>query len=279
LGNRTIQNPLGISVFKALENSAGQPVYFLPIATDDLAGYSAALKALERDERPYFRIPTTEDEAIKDLIAGHVVAQSAPIRGRECMGVVGTSASSVVVKYGKKDDGDNWTGFVEQKPGSSPAVYTNVTIPGATLITDGIRAGDELRSNFGVDSFGEDTYDSATVDEVIDEETLVLVSPGMDAAIGDSDNLQRIQLVRLLTLDEQAETLRDISAALANRRMSNVFQDIGSSLPAYVFAAAVAGLASSVAPHQPITNYTLNGFNDESGSLRGFTPPQLDRFA
>jgi hypothetical protein len=279
LGNTTVQNPLGISVFKALENSAGQPVYFLPIKSDDIVGYAAALPALERDERPYFKIPTTEDKAINDLFVGHVAAQSAPIRGRECMGIVGTEIDPVALLYSKKDSGDSWTGYVEVKPGSNPAVYTNVTIPGATLLTSGIRAGDEFRSDFGVDAFGADIYESALIDEVIDEETLVLVSPGMATTIGSSSSLQRIQVARLLTLDEQASTLRDISSAFANRRFSNVFQDIGSSRPPYVFAAALAGLASSVAPHQPLTTYTLNGFDDEVGSSRGFTPDQLDVIA
>lgn len=279
LGKVTTPNPLGISVYKALQNSAGQAVFFLPIASDDLAGYTAALAPLERDERPYFRVPTTTDEAIKDLFASHVTSQSSPNKGRECMGIVATASASTSLMYNKKGDGSNWTGYVEAKPGVSPEIFTNISVPGATFLTDGVRAGDQVRCNFGVDAFGEDTYETVTVDEVIDEENIVAVSPGFSEAIGDVDNLQRIQVVRLLTLDEQAAVLRDTSEALFNRRISNVFQDIGSDLPAYVFAAAVAGLASSVAPHQPITNYTLVGFNDEDGSQVGFTPEQLDLIA
>lgn len=279
LGDTSAQNPLGAGVFAALENAAGQSVYFLPIKSDDIDGYLAALAALERDNRPYFFVPCTSDEATREAITGFINAQSAPINARECMGVYGIDVDPVALKYNTKGSGGNWTGYVEATPGSSPPVYATAIVPGATFLLDGIRPGDEFRSDFGVDAFGNPTYSAATVSEVADEETLILVSPGMSGAIGSSGNLQRIQVARLLTLDEQATALMQQSAAVANRRISTVFQDIGSSAPPFVHAAAIAGLASSVAPHQPITSYTVNGFGDATGSVRGFTPDQLDVIA
>lgn len=279
LGSITIDNPLGLCVYKALENAAGSSVFFVPVGTNDLAGYTLALRALERDERVYFRVPATNDEAIKDLVAAHVNAQSEKTKGHECMGIVGTDFDPIKTLYGTKTGGENWTGYVEQEEGSDPAVYTIGTIPGATLLTDGVRAGDEVRSLFGVDALGNDIYESAIIQEVVDEENFILVSPGFSEAVGSSSSLQRVQVVRALTLDEQAQVMKEISEAFANRRVANVVQEIGSEYPAYVMAAAVAGLAGSVVPHQPLTNYTVNGFNDQSGSLIGFTPDQLDLIA
>lgn len=278
LGKATVANPIGLGVQKALENSGGQPVYWVAVQSDDLEGYQIALQELEKNPTPYFRVPLSSDEAILDLIQGHVSSEASDETGHRCMGVVATGLSTVVTKYGAKGTGENWTGYVAVEPGSSPATYTRVTVPGALFVTDGIRAGDEFRTNFGVDAYGNDTWGSKLVNEVIDEENLVLAS-GYDSAVGDVDHLQRIQIVRTLTKDEQADLAAAQSTAFSSRRTCNVLCDIPMDIPWYFAAAALAGLASSVVPHQPITNYTLNGFNDQVGPYRRFTPTQLDRIA
>jgi hypothetical protein len=280
MGKVTSSNPLGLGVQKALENSGGQPVYFISIASDDLEGYQDALEALESDSRPYFRVVLTHDEAIQDLLASHVTAESSEEKSNHfCVGMVSSLIPSVVTKYGAKTNGDNWTGYVAVEPGSSPAIYTRVNIAGADFIEDSIRPGDEVRTNFGADAFGNATYDSALVDLVIDAENLILAGSGFAAAVGASDDLQQIQVVRLLTRDEQADLAMAKPEAFSNRRVVNVLCDMPLDVPGYFMAAAVAGLASSVAPHQPITNYTVAGFNDQTGAYRRYTPTQQDRIA
>lgn len=279
LGKVSVDNPLGLGVQKALENSAGQPVYFVSVPSDDLEGYQSALQALESDPRPYFRVPMTTDESIFDLVAAHVTSEASDERGNRCIGVVASLIDTIVTKYGVKSDGDNWTGYVAIEPGSSPAIYTRLNVEGANFIEDVIRPGDQLRTSFGADAFGNATYKTAIIDEVIDAENIILKSPGFAAAIGTSDDLQQIQIVRLLTQDEQANLAKAKSEAFSNRRILNVLCDMPMTIPWYFAAAGLAGLASSVVPHQPITNYTLNGFNDQVGAYRRFTPTQLDHIA
>lgn len=279
LGKVQKENPLAMGVQKALENSAGQPVYFVSIPTNDLEGYQSALEVLESDPRPYFRVPMSEDESILDLVTAHINAEASDEKGNRCMGIVASIIPTTDALYDKKENEDNWTGYVAIEPGSSPAIYTRLTVPGAEFLTDSIRPGDQLRANFGVDALGAVTYDSVLIDQVIDEENIILQSPGFSAPVGASDDLQQIQIIRLLTKDEQAELARAKSEAFANRRIANVLCDMPIDMPWYFGAAALAGLASSVVPHQPITNYTVNGFNDQVAAYRKFTPTQLDLIA
>jgi hypothetical protein len=279
LGRVRKDNPLAMGVYKALLNSGGQTVFFVSIDSDDEEGYRAALEALEVDPRPYFRVPMTHDEAILDLFQAHVAAEASDEKGNRCMGVAACLVPTVSKLYSKKQNGDNWVGYVAIEPGSSPAIYTRVTVPGAEFIDDGVRPGDHFRTSFGVDALGAETFSTVLVEEVIDAENLILKTPGFSEAVGTSSSLQRVEIVRVLTRDEQAAIMKAKSESFADRRTSNVLCNFPLDMPSYFVAAAVAGLASSVVPHQPITSYTLNGFDDQVGEYRGFTPTQLDLIA
>lgn len=279
LGKTIESNPLAYGVLKTLENSGGTPVYFISLQSDDLEGYQAALEPLEIDPTPYERVVLTKEQAVLDLLKGHIMSEASDETGNRCIGVIATGLDSIKVIYDKKADGDNWTGYVAVEPGSNPAIYTRVTAPGATFITDGIRPGFEYRTLFGVDAFGNPTYVAVKVDEVVDEENLILVDPGYSQAVGSSGSLQQFQIAQTLTKDEQAVVMAGLSEAFKTRRIYNVFADFPIECEHYFAACAVAGLASSVAPHQPITNYTITGFGDHKGTQKRFTPTQLNKMA
>lgn len=278
-GKVNSQNPIALGVNNVLLNSAGQTCYFITVGSDDLAGYQAALEVLETDPTPYFRLVMSSDADVLALLKAHVKAQSATEIGNRCMGIVASDFPTTITKYDKKSNGDNWTGYVAVEPGSSPAIYTRLNVAGATFITDGIRAGDELRTLFGADAFGNETYSSVLISSVIDEENIILVSPGFSAAVGGVGNLQRIQIVRSLTQDEQAIEAKKLSESFADSKVVNVFPDIPLDDDTFYLAAAIAGLASSVAPHQPITEYVITGYSSQKATKKRFTETQLDVIA
>lgn len=278
LGKVVEENPMAYAMDKALANSGGQTVFYVTVATDDIDGYRAALAAHETDLQGYMVVPLSEDLAIRDLIDAHITNMSAEGGAKRCIAFVPGILDEVTTKYGAKESGENWTGYVWEDPENS-GEFTYVTIPGATLITDGIRPTDFLRTSFGVDALGEDTYSAKEIDEVIDEETLRLKAPGFSAAVGSAVSLQRVQIVRNLSYDEQAQAAEADAESLKNRRVYCVFPDFPIECAWQFLAAAVAGLASSVAPHQPITNSSLNGFSDHDGVRKRFTPTQLDTMA
>jgi hypothetical protein len=283
-GKLVPENPIAYGVFKALQNSGGTRVYFVPVDEDNLDGYNRAFDATLNEVTAYYIVPMSSDERIIQAAKGHVMSASDEMVARERIAIVNQSFSPVTMLYDKLADGATaWTGYVEMAPGSEPAVYNRVTVPGASLLTDRVRAGDTFRSNFTVDALGNDVYQSFKVVEVLDEQTLRLESPAFSAPVGSESSPRRIQIVRNLTKREQAEKIAASSERLGVRRVVNVWPDIlrdgDLSVAGYFAAAAIAGLKSGVAPHQPVTNVILNGFTRADRSTPYFTMTDLNIIA
>ena len=282
LGSAVPSNPLSYAVYQALLNSNGQPVNFVPVATDDLSGYTAALHPLESSDIAYFIVPLSSSQDVINLVKGHVDSLSGTAKQKERIAIVSEAFNSTVTLYNLNGSGTAWTGYVSGT--GSPTVYTQVTVPGATFIDSGIRAGDVLNSNFTADAYGNPVYQSAVIASVTDQQHLVLVSPGFSAAVGSSGSLQRISITRTLSKDEQATAIAAASSALGDRRVYNVWPDqlvdaSGVTVAGFHAAAAIGALKSSVAPQQGITNYALNGFSSVLRSTGYFTPTQLNTIA
>jgi hypothetical protein len=282
LGRIIPENPLAYGVYKALLNSAGRTVYAVAVSSDDVAGYTSALSVTEGEPRAYYMVPLSNDEQIIQLFKSHVISMSDPERAMERQAYVNAPFSSIEKLYDDKGEtGQKWSGYVTQ--GSIIGEYNFVTIPDAQLLSDGIRVGDIFRSNFSIDSFGNEVYESFVIANVVDETHLELATPAFSDAVGSPELPKRVQIVRNLTKEEQASKIAANSSKLGHRRVVNIWPDYaidGNKNVSGVFvAAAVAGLKSSVAPHQPLTNVTLNGFTDITRSSSFFTPTQLNKIA
>jgi hypothetical protein len=281
LGEIVPENPLAYGVYKALMNSAGHTVYAAAIETDDVLGYATALESTEGEAKGYYMVPMTKDETIINLFKSHVIALSDPEKSMERIAIVNKEFNPIADIYYKKPNADErWSGYVSL--GSSGA-YNLVTIPEATLLSDGVRVGDLFRSNFAVTTSGEEVYEEYEITNIIDEQNLELQTPAFADVVGDSDSFKMVQIVRSLNRDEQAIAIAANSAELGSRRVVNIWPDYAydnnQRVEGYFIAAAVAGLKASVAPHQPLTNVTLNGFTDITRSSGYFTPTQLNKIA
>ena len=283
IGKAIPENPVAYAVLKALQNSAGTKVYYVPVDEESVDGYNRAFDATLYEGSAYYIVPTTGDQQVLQAAKSHVLAASDETRARERIAIVSESFSSVIDLYNKKADGQAWVGYVSMAAGSSPAVYNRVTVPGASFLTDGIRPGDLFRSDFTVNAFGQEVYQSFRIVSVSDEENLVLESPAFATAVGSSINPRRVQIVRALSKNEQALYIAGNSEAYGSRRVVNVWpdflQDGDRYVDGYFGAAAVAGLKSGVAPHKPLTNVILNGFTKADRSTPYFTLSQLNTIA
>jgi hypothetical protein len=283
-GKLVPENPIAYGVLKALQNSGGTRVYFVPVDEDNLDGYNRAFDSTLNEVTAYYIVPMTNDERIIQAAKAHVVNASDEMVARERVAIVNQTFSPTTMIYDKQADGEtSWTGYVEMAPGTSPAVYSRVTVPGASLLTDRVRAGDNFRSNFTMDALGNDVYQSFKIVEVIDEQTLRLETPAFSAPIGSESSPRRIQIARNLSKREQAEKIAAASERLGHRRVVNVWPDFlrdgDLSVSGFFAAAAIAGLKSGVAPHQPITNVILNGFTRADRSTPYFTMTDLNIIA
>jgi len=282
IGEIVPENPLAYAAFKALENSGDSQVFVVPVETDDMEGYIQALSLSETDSRIYYIVPLTQDLTIIQLVKAHVLKNSEPENALERTCIVNQVLVPVDALYEKKLNTDEyWSGHVELM--STTTKPTLMIVPGATFLTDGIRVGDEVRSLYALDNAGNTVYQTAKVYNVIDEEQIELAGNGFGEVVGSEDVPKKIQIFRNLTKDEQAKKVSNMSSALSSRRVVNIWPDYiedGAKAVDGVFAAAaIAGLNSSIAPHQPLTNVTVNGFTGVSRSTPFFTPGQLNIIA
>lgn len=283
IGEVTEENELAYAAFLALGNSGGQTVYWVAVDQDNLEGYLDALAALESAQSAYFIVPLSDKLEIQQAFKGHVQEMSLPTYGLERVALVSTPVSQTIELLSQKTDGSFWSGYVEADPNNS-FIFNRVTIPGASLVDSGIRAGDIFRTNYVVNSDGTQSFQSALVSQVLDNETIVLANPSFTSAVGSSEIPVRVDISRLLTKSEYASEIAAVSSSFGSRRVYNIWPSQavnanGVTVPGYFVAAAVAGLKSSVAPQQGITNYVVNGFSSLKLSGQFFTPTQLDTIA
>ena len=281
LGTVHPDNPLAQGVYDALLNSNNVSVYYAGIATNDLAGFNGALSLARKKDVYYGLVPLTFDTAVHAAVVAHVNAMSTAEEAKWRVAWIAVPITKKALIY-DLNDGEDWLGTLTDDPlttDADPAVYTLLTVAGATFVTDGVRATDEVLINFTTDPFGEVIYDTYIVGEVRSETTLVILD-GPTAAINSGI---KVQIQRVYTKDEQIDNLASVGSDYNNRRVRAVFpettKNAGVTKPGYFVAAALAGLRSGVVPHQGLTNTEVLGFDDLTDSVITFSEDQLNTLA
>lgn len=286
-------NPLKWGVFKALSNSNGVDVKYTAVCDpDDDDAWAAVLELLLGRDDVYGLVPLTRRRTVLDLFAAHVAGQSTPEEGLwrvawfNLEGVPEiplVHAGSTVVGHttATTDDGLVAKATITDDPDTSGTQYTIVEDPNgnANFITNGVRAGDIVRTLYTSDGFGGVTYSEYVVDAVLTEDSLRLLT-GPSAAINVAS---KIEVWRNLSATEEAAEIAVDAGSYNNRRIMAVWPDqiesSGTIQEGYHLCAALAGLASGVLPHQGLTNVEIAGFSDVARTIDKFNKPQLDTMA
>jgi hypothetical protein len=282
LGTIHPDNPLAQGVYDALLNSNSVSVYFAGVATNDLEGFTTALSLARKKNLYYGLVPLTFDVTVHDAVVAHVNAMSVPEEAKWRVAWIAVPITKTSLVYDKKVNDSDWLGTLTDDPLTTdtvPAVYSLLTVAGATFVTDGVRAGDQVLINFSTTSFGKVIYDTYTVDEVRSETTLTIV----DAPTAAINSAVKVQIQRVFTKDEQIDNLAAIGSGYNNRRVRAVFPETtkyaGVTKPGYFVAAALAGLRSGVVPHQGLTHTEVLGFDDLTETVLTYSEDQLNRLA
>jgi hypothetical protein len=289
LGTVHPDNALAQGVYNAVLNSSSSTVYFIGVASDDLAGYVKALEIAKKDTKYHGLVPLSSDPTIVDAFISHADALSASKQAKWRTTYVSRNVEDSTKLYDLKSNGTNWQAYVSAVPSTS--IYSYVTIgydsgsalvpdAAAKLLTDGVRAGDKLLYNFRIDG---------TSGEVINDETTVVSVTSQNTLIVEKDWLAaqslpfKVEIRRDFTVAEKASNYKAILAGYNDRRVTPVFPDTFKSgtvvQSGYLAAAYVAGLASGVVPHQSLTNLEVLGPTDLSRVVTEFTEDDLDSFA
>jgi len=287
LGTIDPDNPLAFGVYKALQNASGSDVYYLGVCSSSpltLEDWLEALEILGGREDVYSLVPMTQDQEVLQACQTHIEAQSAADVGRWRIGWFNMAAEPVAAIYTTSQASGALPGTpvlatIEDDPDTSGTQYTLVEAIGEQFVTGGVRAGDTCRALYTGDGFGNETYTEFVIDAVINEETLRLAS-GPSAAVTVPS---KIEIHRTLTRTELAQDLATNPGIFSSRRIYLVWPDevgnAGETFAGYYLCAGLAGLRSSVLPHQGLTNVELLGFDDLSRTTEYMSSSQLDTMA
>jgi hypothetical protein len=279
LGTVHPDNPLAQGVYDAVLNASNMLVYFIGVESNDLNGYTKAIKISEKSNKVYSFVPMTFDRPIQDAVVSHVNAYSTPEVGRWRIAWLSVKDEASKVLYDLKEDGSPYQATVGDDPAVGGIQYKLVSVPDATFIEDGIRPNDRLRMNFRLNPDGKMIYDEFVIDTVRTQTSFTITKP-LPAAIG---TLTKVQIVRMYTRSERANNVALIGGEYNNRRVRCVFPDTfkyGNVVKQGYFAAAgLAGLRSGVVPHQGLTNTEYLGADDLSKVVLEFTQDELNVMA
>jgi hypothetical protein len=129
------------------------------------------------------------------------------------------------------------------------------------------------------DGFGDETYGSFVIAEVVNEDELILDSgPSIPFA-----SAQKGEIHRTLNKTEIVQDLKDRKEPLVHELLCLItpdeVEDGTESVPGYFFAAALAGAISAAAPHQPYHYTEVSGFDNVSKTSAYFGQSHLRELA
>jgi hypothetical protein len=275
LGAVDVLNPLAKGVYSAALNSAGVTVYYLGVTSDDLTGYTQALDTLTTNSLVYSLVPLNKSQDVKTLFEGHVDAQSSPDQNNWRICWLNSSVNEFQSIYTTEDSDVLYATITDLDSGTN---YVNVTGTDTLFSTRGVQAGDILRYSYRPEN-GVTVYNSVAIDSVDNELELTLVEP-VDAEYATG---VKIEIWRTRTTSQFATAIAAGSASYLNRRVRNIWPDeiedsSTETVSGVYLCAAIAGLRSGVAPHQPLTNVSVSGFFNPIRSTM-FSNTQLNTIA
>jgi hypothetical protein len=259
-----VDNEMAYALRRAITDIGGSTVRFTTVATNDLAGYQAALQVLVDREDFYNIVPLTTDPEIIDAVVAAVDARKTAQTwaGAFVARTIATELEIVKLRSG----GGISTATIADDPLASGTQYTLISDASGTFITSGVAAGDILRTLYVGDGFGNETYTSYTVASVESNQVLRLVSgPALPYGVAT-----RYEIWRNRTPAQQVAAFDAQASQYSRSNVKVVFPWTvtrnGVSVPAYHLAAALAGRRAASAPHQGLRNLVLSDWDDMSQS-------------
>jgi len=279
LGPIVPENPLAFGVWMALVNT-DNIVYATAIENDSVEDWTAATEFLESRE-VYCIVPLTQDPAIHQIWNAHVTQQSAQENKHERIVMInrllfiyetkasGTEGWVPDILTFNADDGD----FINEEV--APGMIVKILDPDGVILHE------------------------ARIVRVNNATTLELTNPGLPTS-SSHDLIWRID-TKDYDKYEQAQYIADYSKAFSNRRVFNVWPDVGQieyeddrtgddtfdttsanktgNLPGYYQGCIVSGMITFYPPQQPFTNVPVTGLIGLEHSNEYFNPSQLDIIA
>lgn len=274
-----LDNPSGYAVGKGLECVNGLQLGVIGVADPSSASsWAESIGAIAYAENCYHICLATDDLTIIDLLKTHLEEQNASDVENFRVGVVSLSLPDdiSVVDATKTSDSSTCLITMVDNPGISGTQYDWVISTNGKFITNGVKAGDKLRTAYTIDPYGVETYTEFTVSSVVNENTLVTVtSSSIPYSVA-----QRAEIHRIATASDKVAYAETAVAARRSKYLrlcvpDTVVDSDGNTVAGYYLAVSYAASLSAVAPHQPFNYFQIPGYTRVYGSGYYFQPSQL----
>ena len=272
-------NPLKWAMFKALSNNNNAEVKYIATANPDTsASWSTVLDKIEERDDVYGLVPLTYNKTFLDLFNAQVQSQSSASQGRWRVLWVNMPDSSAKTVADATTATTTILGTTEDDTGTSGTQYTILKAQSGQGYFADVRVDDVVRYQYTTDAWGDETYSEYVVAEVVNDDTLRLVT-GTAAA---ENTPRKVEVHRTLTATEHADELA-LTRGFSDRRVMATWPDRitggGIEMDGIFLNAALAALVSGVVPHQGLTNLQITGFDSVDRTTKLFNRTQLDAMA
>lgn len=263
-------NPLKYAVSLARGTAQGETLYFFSVGDPESdVGWKAAINAASRQKAPYGHVPLTLNQNILNLFHAHVQAYGAGEKKNFYRVLwVGSSffQGGPVVSSANTSNHQVALATAEDGPDTGTQ-YTLIRLSGtnADFLSMGVRPGDEIRYLFETDGWGNETYISRTVDQVLSATTLLV-----DVSVGGIEAVpKKIEVHRTYSASDLVTKYSDAAGVYSSDLVRYVVApmvQIGSYLvESYYAAALLAGMRSANVPQQSLSTKAVAGVSSVLG--------------
>ena len=290
-------NLLGWAIYTAKLNAGGQPVYYIPTPDQQLTSYVAALAQAETERGCYSIVPLTEATDVLAAVEGHVDNMSAPEEGKFRIGwfapeitrgrIVTDLNGSDTLTVSDPNDANLVAGTSVVRVTSSVSNHFQDARVGAIIYFQVVAAAPGYDQHVSGDYSAKDRTEllitsvlnndevECTIQKLNSESTIVGEASGSVSSITIDNNTNAAYtddeqaLWEEVTGNVLAQEYATTASGFDNERIFAVVPDRGidgmrvdgESVKNVHLAAAFAGLRSTSAVQQPISNVTVNGFD------------------
>lgn len=285
-GKVTPDNPLKYALSSMLGPAAGTEIKYCSISNpaDTQKWIDEGIGPISDRDDVYNIVPLTKDQAVLTAFVNSVNEASGTTEGRWrslWVNLVG-SADYPLQDETTSTDLEILLATIEADPLDNSR-YTYLSIPNnnAEFITAGVLAGDIVRINYGVDAFGEPTFTTYSVAEVVSENTLRLSTGPSSPQVLPI----KCEVWRNTTPQQEAEQIVTTSMLPygGNKRIRAVWPDEiglgGQTVPGYFACALLAAASSGALPNQGLTGATVSGITNVDRTVKRFNKTQLNLMA
>jgi hypothetical protein len=272
LGSTDPDNLLGFGALCALAGAQG-PVLALQTAGTTPEAFAEALNKIGSRAEAYALTPLSNDPEVRALVKAHVVSRSSGTALRWRNAYIGVDSPGEYAAISTQANGSANLATLGESGGAN--IQVTATTAGVNFTASGIAAGDLFRLPGTSEEFVVASVVSAT-------ELLLESGPALPISTPTA-----FQIWKPDTAANQVSYLAASAASMADRRVKQVWQESGTItvngvpmvLPNMFLACYIAGLRTSVEPHQGLSRQAIGLLNSCPAMYTRYTQSQLNEIA